>query len=276
MIKKKSDDAAATIEIMEIEMATADFCILGKSPLIMNRLSEKARQELLLPARKKNRAERETSLKHDPLAEYRSALNQFGKDDQPTRLFLPGRAFGLAMASAALAIPGASKSEISRLTQVTDIQVPVWGIPTLFIDVDRLAGIVKVPDIRSRGLLEKWACKVTVRFMKGRLTLQSVARLLAASGQIVGVGDYRIQKSGAYGSYQLVGQDDPEWQELISTQGREAQDEAIENPEPYDDSTRELFEWFEGEAARREKTPTASKGNGSHQPKSRVKDLENA
>lgn len=257
-------------------MVTADFCILGSRPLLMNRLGEKARQELLLPARKKNRAERETSLKHDPVAEYRSALNQFGNDDQPTRLFLPGRAFSLAMASAALDIPGASKAEISRLTQVTDIQVPVWGIPTLFMDVVRLAGIVKVPDIRSRGLLEKWACKLTVRYMKNRLTLASVARLLAASGQIVGVGDYRVQRSGLYGSYQLVSSDDPEWQEIVNTQGREAQDAAIENPTPYDDSTAELFTWFENEADRREKTPTASKSNGSRQPKSRVKDLENA
>jgi hypothetical protein len=277
MIRKKADDnKETTIEIQEIEMVTADFYVLGTKPLIMNRLGEKARQELLLPARKKNRAERETTLKHDPIAEYRSALNQFSNDDHPTRLYMPGRAFALAMASAALDIPGASKSEIGRLTQVTDIQVPTWGKPELFLDVVRLAGIVKTPDIRSRGLLKKWACKLTVRYMKNKLTLSSVARLLAASGTIIGVGDYRLQKSGAYGEFKLVTNDDPEWQEIVNTQGREAQDEAIENPDAYDDSTRELFSWFEAEAERREKTPTSSRGNGDRKPKSRIREYKNA
>src|SRR6516162_4993797 len=90
------------IYIPTIESVTLRFHVLGKSPLISNRLPEKARQELLLPAAKKNQAERSASVKHDVLAEYRSSVYRTNSEDQsPTRIHYPSRAFGQALANAA-------------------------------------------------------------------------------------------------------------------------------------------------------------------------------
>jgi hypothetical protein len=103
--------------------------------------------------------------------------------------------------------------------------------------------------------------------MMGKLTAESVARLASAGGQLIGIGDYRLQKSGAYGEYQLVNSDDVQWKQITETEGREVQDQAIAEPMPYDESTAELLTWFEHEAQRREQV-LVGRGNGE---KNRVK-----
>jgi hypothetical protein len=94
------------IKIAEIKQASATFCILGNSPLIMERMSEKAKGELLLPKGKKTAADKATSLKHNPLQEYRDSAYQFIGDNSPTRLMMRSTAFKGAMSNAALDLPG--------------------------------------------------------------------------------------------------------------------------------------------------------------------------
>jgi hypothetical protein len=50
--------------------------------------------------------------------------------------------------------------------------------------------------------------------------------------------------------FSLVAPDDPTFLRIVETQGRVAQDAALENPEPHDEETRELLGWFGGEVVR--------------------------
>jgi hypothetical protein len=65
----------AILEVNEIRTRQIRFNILGTSPMIMERFQLKAWQELLLPSPKKNQAERQASLKHDPIGEFRGHLS---------------------------------------------------------------------------------------------------------------------------------------------------------------------------------------------------------
>ena len=62
-----------TIQIVEMETQTVTFHVLGTTPMIFNRMPEKAWQQLLLPSGRKTSAEKAGSTKHEPVVEYRSS-----------------------------------------------------------------------------------------------------------------------------------------------------------------------------------------------------------
>ena len=257
MNKKKSE--TETIEIMELQEGEVLCCILGTSPLIMNRLGEKARQELLIGGSKKNAAERAASLKHDPIFEFRSSLYRATDNNRPTRLHFPAGAFAKGMATAALRIPGASKTAIMQLVTAIGpderfaFDVSVYGLPLIYATIVRQSDPGKTPDVRTRGILPAWACSVKVRFIKPGLTERTVVNLLAGAGKVAGLGDYRRERGGLFGSFRIVNPTDPEYAKLVKTAARKQQDQAIASPAYYDAETEELLSWFFGEAKRREK-----------------------
>jgi hypothetical protein len=243
---------ATEISIMEVQRGRIEFMVRGESPLICNAMSAKARQQLLLPPPKKNAAEKASSLKHNPLDEFRSSM-YFARDpNSPTRIVAKATAFKGALMSAALDLPGTSKSQIGRLAYVENDEVPIYGIPELLMSVTRSADMNKTPDVRTRAILPRWACFISVQFTKPILKEQAIVNLMAAAGITQGVGDWRVQKgSGNYGQFALTDPSDKAFQEIVKTGGREAQDAAIAEPICYDSETEELLAWFDVEVKRR-------------------------
>lgn len=241
-----------SIQILEVEKVTMDFHVLGTSPLICNRMSQKVWHELLAPKGKKTAAEKASQLKHNPKQEFRDSPYRITDPASPTLLgFLP-TAFKKAMGTAALDMPGAKKTQILRLIYIEGQMLNLWGTPKLFMAVTRSADINKTPDIRTRAILPEWAIKLSVTFTKPIMREQSIANLLAAAGIQSGVGDWRQEKgSGSYGAFKLVGPDDKDFQRIIATQGREAQIAALEDPAAYDDETAEMLSWFGAEMGKR-------------------------
>lgn len=249
MAAKKKDEGE--IFVMEVNKGVAVCCILGTAPLICNRMSEKTARELLLPKGKKNAAEKASTLKHDPLSEYRSSPYRNVRDDGPTRIQLLSSMFKGSMKTAALDLPGTKKAQIGRLTYVNGDRVDVFGTPQLFMSITRSADMNRTPDVRTRAILPRWACQISVSFVQPIINQQAVVNLLAAGGITSGIGDWRIEKgSGSFGSYRLCSADDPEYLSILK-EGREAQDAALDSPEAYDDETASLLSWYDVEVKRR-------------------------
>jgi hypothetical protein len=248
---KAAKAAEGEIFVMEVKKGIGHFCILGTSPLICNRMSEKTSRELLLPKGKKNAAEKASTLKHEPMTEYRNSPYRSLLDGNPTRIQLLSSMFKGAMRTAALDLPGTKKAQIGRLTYVVGDRVNVFGTPQIFMSITRSADMNRTPDVRTRAILPRWACQISVNFVEPIINLQAVTNLLAAGGITSGIGDWRIEKgSGSYGSYRLCSIDDPEYQSILQ-EGREAQDAALESPEAYDDETASLLAWYDIEVKRR-------------------------
>jgi len=249
MIKAKT--AESEISVLEVSQGRIDFCVLGKTPLILNRMSVKASHELLMP-RKKTAADKAANLKHNPLEEYRASAYKATGADAITRLLILATAFKGAMRSVAVDIPGAAKAQIGRLTYVDGDYVDIFGIPKLLMSITRSADMNRTPDVRTRAIVPEWAARVSVTYVKPLLREQAVANLLAAAGIMRGVGDWRPEKgAGSYGQFELVGKDDKRFLAIIKDGGRVAQDKALASPEPYDAETAELLTWFDTEVARR-------------------------
>lgn len=252
--KGKSEDS---LDILELQVGRLLVCILGTTPVFMNRMSEKVQHELLFPAAKKNAAARASSLKHSPMDEFRASPYTSEDPTCPTLITFPSSGFKGAMKTAALDLPGSSKAQIGRLVWVEGERVPIYGIPKLAMSVVRCKDINRTPDVRTRAVIPEWACFLAVRYASPILKERAVANLLAASGQIAGIGDWRPEKgSGSYGQFRLVDEDDADFQRIISTGVRDTQVEAMTEPEYFDRETAELMEWYTGEVSRRGFKPT--------------------
>lgn len=248
MATKKATDNS--IEITPIRRKQIMFYVLGTSPYLSNAMSAKAKQELLAPQGRKSTADRAASIKHNPLREFRESAYYLNRADDVTAIGVMATAFKSALRSAALDMPGSSKSQIGRLTYVVGDMVPLFGVPQLVQMVVRSSDINRTPDVRTRAIFPRWASIVTVDYVTPLLRETAVANLLAAAGITQGVGDGRPEKGKmSYGQFELVNPDNPEFNEIIRTGGRAAQIAALREPAYYDAETERLMGWF-AEAAR--------------------------
>lgn len=248
----KAKQAEQSIDVIRIEQGRISFCVLGTTPLILHRMSQKAMHELLLPGGRKTPAQKQSSLKHNPIAEFKDAPYLDPDASAPTLLQHLASAFKGAMKEAALDLPGCSKAQISRLTWVDGERIGIYGIPKLFMSVTRSSDMNRTPDVRTRAILPQWAAYVSVSFVRPNLRDQGVANLLASAGITQGVGDWRPGKgAGTYGQFELVGADDARFVHLVNHCNRRAQQSAMDSPEPYDAESAEMLSWFSVEAKRR-------------------------
>ena len=252
-MKKKDSETKDTIDVLEVTKGFAHVCIVGEpgAGLICNRLSEKARHELLMPAPKRNVVERATLLKHKPYDEYRNSPYRVPTPE--TLIGVLSASFKKAMMTAALDLPNTKKAQIGRLVWVEGLYTPVYGIPQILLAPVRSADMNRTPDIRTRAILPRWACRLRIEFVQPLMKVNAVTRLLAAAGLFIGVGDWRKEKgSGTFGGFRMVDDDDPEFLDIVKTGGRAAQEEAMQTPEAYDEETASLLAWFDEELARRQ------------------------
>lgn len=248
----KAKSESQEIEVIRIDQGEINFYLRGTSPIILNRMPEKAWRELIAPSGRKTAADKAANVKHDPMAEFRASAYQMPLDNDPTLIAQIGSAFKKALASAALDLPGASKSQIGRLTFVPDLLIPVYGEPQVLCSIVRSADINHTPDVRTRCILPNWCAKLRVRYVKPLLREAPVINLLAAAGVFSGVGDWRPQKgAGSFGQFELVSADDEEFNNTVQDWGRQQQIEAMAEPQAFNDETRELLGWFDIEMKKR-------------------------
>ena len=241
----------AEIEIIGLDKGRATYHIVGTSPLLCNRLSEKAKRELLLPGGPRRGAARAESLKHVPLQEYRDSPYTLRDGEGPTRLALLSSMFKKSLTAAALRTPGATKTELGQLVQPIGNRLPLYGRPELYMAIVRSADMNHTPDVRTRAILPEWACEITFEWVAPQLREKSITNLLARAGFFIGVGDYRPEKgAGSYGQFRIADVDDPDLRR-IRDQGVAVQDAALAEPTFHDADTEDLFAWFTSEVGRR-------------------------
>lgn len=263
--------ASTDVHIQPLQRRTVTIFVIGTSPLVMNRLPKKAKEELLMPRRSMNKAARQSNLKHNPPEEFRDSVYQCRDARAPALIHVPSNAIKKAAAQAALDMEGATKSEVGRLIKIVDETVHLYGKPFLYMAVVRMAGFAKTPDVRTRALFPEWCCKFTIQYVGSRIREQDIANLLDAAGDIVGIGDGRTEKGTFnFGSWRVVTADDPDWNRIAKTQGRKCQEAAMAHPEAFDADTEELLAWFGAELVRRERdrpspspTPAAPRGGSN-------------
>lgn len=244
--KKKPTGIAA--QIQEMKTGSLTFHIKGITPYVGNALTESLKN-LFLPKAKKTAADKASTLKHNPVLEYRQSVYTFDNPANPTLVCIKAAAIKQALIGAATDIPGFTRAQLGRLIQVDNGFIPLWGKPSLVMMNTRQAGMTAAPDVSTKAIFQEWATSVVVRYQQPLLTADNVIKVLAAAGIIRGIGDGRPENGKlSYGQFEIAAPDDPDFKRIVSTQGYDVQEKALftREPEMFDDAlTHSLWPWFQ-------------------------------
>ena len=254
---EKAAEKSLEIALTPLEQAVIEFYVLGDSPIILNRMSQKAAHELLFPNGRKNAVERATTFKHVPRDEFRAS--PYIVSSGPTALCHLATCFKAAICGAALDMPGTNKAQIGRLLHAVGEWVPIIGTPKLHMGIVRSADMNHTPDVRTRAIVPEWASIVRLKFVRPLLNENTVATLLSAAGMIQGIGDFRPGKGkGTFGQFHIVPKDNPDFLRIVNSTTHQSQMQAMQAAEPYDAEAAEMLTWFDSEVIRRNRQPTSA------------------
>jgi len=195
--------ATKTAELQKIKVETATIKIKGLSPLIMHRWSEKARKEMLDKQMKKTVKKEAKS----PEEQYEASVYRLDDD----RLGFPADAFKKAMIRGAkqigLVMTDARTSFFVHgeyCTRDDRELVPVEGEVHPREDMVRLNGATA--DIRFRGQVVGWEAELNISYNSSITSFDQIVNMLHAAGYGVGVGEWRPEKDGTFGRFEVVAQ----------------------------------------------------------------------
>jgi hypothetical protein len=195
--------ATKTAELQKIKVEMATISIKGLSPLIMHRWSEKARKEMLDKQMKK-------TVKKDPKEpeeQYEASIYRL--DDGS--LGFPADAFKKAMIRGAkqigLVMTDARTSFFVHGTYCTRDDrelVPISGEVHPREDMVRIGQ--GTADIRFRGQIVEWSADLNISYNSSITSFDQIVNMLHAAGYGVGVGEWRPEKDGTFGRFEVVAQ----------------------------------------------------------------------
>lgn len=207
MAAKKSppapEEATAQVQIDRIGTETLLVPIVGTTPLIMHRFSEKAKRQMLdnMQGRK---APKELK---DPQAEFEAAF-YYMKD---------GETYGFPVLAFKAATVGGCRFYPRNAITMTALKQFLFFRGEAGADGQSMAKIegtahmredvVRVgrggTDLRYRPQFDEWSTVLEVIYVPSALTRGSVLSLIDAGGLGVGVGEWRPEKDGDFGTYRI-------------------------------------------------------------------------
>lgn len=193
----------ATAELQKIKVETATITVKGLSPLIMHRWSEKARKEMLDKQMKKTVKKGAKS----PEEQYEASIYKL--DDG--KLGFPADAFKKAMIRGAKQL-GLKMTDARTCffvhgqycTRDDRELVPISGDIQPREDMVRLNGATA--DIRFRGQVVGWSADLNISYNSSITSFDQIVNMLHAAGYGVGVGEWRPEKDGTFGRFEVVAQ----------------------------------------------------------------------
>lgn len=190
-----------TITISRIPTETMHVPIVGTSPLITHRFSEKAKRKML-DGMQGHKAPKEPK---DPQVEYLAAAYRFADGGYG----MPAIAFKAATVSAARFFDKSVSMVIIRQSVFIDGELGEDGQKLVRLDTDPVMreDVVTVgrggSDLRYRPQFTEWSTHLMVTYTASVLNRDSVLSLIDAGGMGVGVGEWRPERSGDFGTYQV-------------------------------------------------------------------------
>lgn len=179
--------------------------IFGTTSLLQNKFSQKSLEQMLrkhmgLTVQKEAKVPRD-------------CVEQATERNEDGRVCLKPTVFKMAMLSAAGLVKGLKKTNLRLQFFVRGRSIPIrcdhdqvggvaifpeHGIPQM--DIVRVG--MHMPDIRFRPRFDNWSAKLVIEF-SDQLPVQTIVDLLNRAGR-GGVGEWRPQKNGEYGTFNVV------------------------------------------------------------------------
>lgn len=196
-----------SIQIEKIDVKRMLVPIIGTSPLIVHNFSEKSKRQML----EAQQGKKSTKAHRDPQAEYEAAFYRIAKEGHPDGYGVPAVAFKAATIGASRFYKSVKMTEIRQflffrgvITKADPQQlVEILGEPEMREDIVRLGGMSRSADLRYRPVFNQWSTTLEVEYVTSGLSQDSVLSLIDAGGLGVGVCEWRPERNGDFGRYQI-------------------------------------------------------------------------
>lgn len=201
---------AITIPALRIEELTVK--VVGDTPLIVHRFSEKAKEMMRQKQQKKARQAKEAK---DPEQDFRESLYQMPRKDGSTPNYADEfgqTGFGAKAIWFKQAAVRGAKSCGAVMTDVKSALHIVGEGPEQLIRIegsepqrreDHVRLAKGVADLRYRGCFYEWFCVVRLRYNATTFSAEEIINFLNAGGFASGVGDWRVTQNGTYGMFHV-------------------------------------------------------------------------
>lgn len=200
------------VVLQPLQIKEAVVKIKGDSPLIVNNFDEKSRRQMLETQMKKAKTTREPK---NPVEDFIRSLHWLTEmpSEYTEKAFEEalknGAKFGFpAVGIKASAISAAYRNKFAKdkvsiqgAFHIVGEMVEIKGTPTMREDIVRVAN--GNPDIRYRGEFKDWEMEFTIRYNENAYSLEQIINFINLGGFTCGIGEYRTEKGGIYGTYHV-------------------------------------------------------------------------
>ena len=212
--------------------------LVGTTPLIVHAWSEKAKREML---QKQVGAVRAGKEKRDPQEDFVNSLYEMGKDPYTKKPAYGFPVTGLknAILSSAHKDKGIARSTVmsglwldadmvrvrpALASAICDMPlIRIYGsAPEQREDMVRIgSGLNKVANLAYRGQFSTWAVRLTGKFNNTVLSPKALFFLTSEAGLGVGIGEWRNERKGIFGSFRLANEAEQiEWEKYAAGKGK--------------------------------------------------------
>ena len=190
-----------TAELQKLDVRKVQVEIRGLSNLIMHKWDEKAKK-MMLDKQMKKTVKQEAK---DPEAQFKATVYRLDDDS----LGFPADAFKASM------VRGAKQLGLVMTDMRTGFfvhgtyserddrdLVSIKGKLSMREDMVTLNG--KTSDIRYRGQVNKWKATLDISYNAAVVSFDHIINMLEAAGYGVGVGEWRPERNGTFGRFEVV------------------------------------------------------------------------
>ena len=187
--------AAETVELKSIDIRKFEMTLVGDSPLICHRWSEKAKREILDKHMKKAR---QAKIAKDPDKDFEESLYKLSDGGYG----FPAIGVKAAAVSAARHATGLPMTFLRGAFHIDGEMVRIHGSPRMREDMVRVG--IGGAENRFRGEFREWSTTFVVRYNASTISIEQIINLFNIAGFAVGIGEWRPEKDGSYGMFHVA------------------------------------------------------------------------
>lgn len=181
------------ITLPQLEIQRVTVRVVGDSPLIMHKWSDKAKE--MMRAKQQKRATQGREAKN-PKQEFEDSIHRL-PDGTPG---FPAIGFKAAAVTACTSIASVTKISARQAFHVIGDLVPILGSkPKMREDMVRVG--MGTADIRYRAEFWPWHADLEIAYNTRALSIEQIMNLLNTAGFGVGIGEWRPERDGQYGRF---------------------------------------------------------------------------
>lgn len=195
-IKEQNQTLTTELEVRipSINLRNMRMTLVGTSPLIMNRWSEKAKKQILDKQMKQAKQGKEAK---NPEQDYRNSIYHMPEGGYG----FPTIAFKAAAVSACRFSDGTKMTFARGAFHIDGEYAQIVGEPSPREDMVKIG--MGIADIRYRGEFQDWKAILNITYNANALSEEQIVGLFNLAGFGVGVGEWRPEKNGQFGRFKV-------------------------------------------------------------------------